>query len=52
MPTRIPWKLFSLVPKLGLGTQVKKLCFASAYGLEAELLDGHSQAELGNEVAK
>jgi len=28
---------------------VKKLCFVSVPGLEAELLDLRSQAELGNE---
>jgi acetylornithine deacetylase len=32
-----------------LGTPVAKLCFASGYRLEAELLDLRSQAELGNE---
>jgi hypothetical protein len=42
----------SLVPKLRLGTQFEKLCFAPVYGLEAELLDLRCQAELGNEVLK
>jgi acetyltransferase-like isoleucine patch superfamily enzyme len=37
-----------LVPKLCLGTHREKLCFSSVYGLEAELLDRRSQAELGN----
>jgi hypothetical protein len=32
-----------------MGTHIKKLCFASFDGLEAELLDLHSQEELGNE---
>jgi hypothetical protein len=39
----------ALVPKRSSGTQVKKLCFSSCSGLEAELLDLPSQAELGNE---
>jgi hypothetical protein len=39
-----------LVPKLRLGTQVKKLRFESRPGREAELLDVRSQAELGNEM--
>ena len=42
----------TLVPKLCLGTQGSKLCFAvvgSYAASEAELRELHSQAELGNE---
>src|SRR5262245_15557266 len=47
--TRKLWSVHPLVPKLCLGTRVKKLRFKSIHRPEAELLDLRSQAELGNE---
>jgi hypothetical protein len=45
--------LFTIVPKLRLGTHSAKLRFArrrdNRLRIEAELLEGSSQAELGNQ---
>jgi DNA polymerase-3 subunit alpha/error-prone DNA polymerase len=41
--------LFSLVPKLCLGTHSAKLCFASGRARQTEFADVRSQTEFGNE---